>query len=91
MAGTIDGRTGETRPSTRVPWPSTAGGTSPRTAVTSGHAWTAEADEELRDGVELGLTVDELAESLEVPADVIAARLRGLGLEASGAATLGFD
>ena len=63
----------------------------PRTAVTSGHAWTAEADEELRDGVELGLTVGELAESLEVPEDVIAARLRGLGLEASGAATLGFD
>jgi ATP-dependent DNA helicase DinG len=62
-----------------------------RTAVTQGHSWTAEADEELRDGVELGLTVEELAESLELPADVVAARLRGLGLEASGAPRMSFD
>jgi ATP-dependent DNA helicase DinG len=59
--------------------------------VTSGHAWTAESDEELRDGVELGLSLDELAESLELPADVVAARLAGLGLEADGAAKLSFD
>ena len=63
----------------------------PRTAVTQGHAWTAEADEELRDGVELGLSLEELAESLELPQDVIAARLRGLGLEATGAARMSFD
>ncbi len=64
---------------------------SSRTAVTQGHAWTPESDEELRDGVELGLSVPELAESLELPPDVVAARLQGLGLEASGAAVLGFD
>ena len=65
--------------------------TAARTAVTQGHSWTAEADEELRDGVELGLNLEELAESLELPEDVIAARLRGLGLEATGAARMSFD
>ena len=64
---------------------------SSRTAVTQGHAWTPEDDEELRDGVELGLSVGELAESLELPEDVIAARLQGLGLEATGAAKMSFD
>jgi len=62
-----------------------------RTAVTQGHAWTDEEDEELRDGVELGLSVDELSESLEMPADVIAARLAGLGLEVGSGATLSLD
>ena len=64
---------------------------SSRTAVTQGHSWTADADEELRDGVDLGLTLEELAESLELPEDVVAARLRGLGLNASGAARMSFD
>ena len=36
---------------------------SSRTAVTQGHAWTEQEDEELRDGIELGLSLDELAES----------------------------
>ena len=39
---------------------------SPRTAVTLGHAWTAEQDEELRDGVEIGCTLDELADQLDL-------------------------
>jgi ATP-dependent DNA helicase DinG len=64
---------------------------SSRTAVTQGHSWTAQADEELRDGVELGLSLEELAESLEIAQDVVAARLKGLGLEVSGAARLTFD
>ncbi|MGN6636534.1 MAG: ATP-dependent DNA helicase [Oryzihumus sp.] len=64
---------------------------SPRTAVTQGRAWTAEEDEELRDGVDAGLSVEELADHLEVEPDVVAARLSLLGLEASGAATLSFD
>ncbi len=55
---------------------------SARTAVIQGHAWDEGADEELRDGVALGLTSAELAESLELPEDVIEARLLGLGLEA---------
>jgi ATP-dependent DNA helicase DinG len=62
-----------------------------RTAVTAGHAWTPDSDEELRDGVELGLTLAELSESLELPADVVAARLKGLGLEVSGATRMSFD
>ena len=64
---------------------------SSRTAVTHGEAWTEQLDDELRDGVELGLTVDELAESLELPADAVTARLAGLGLEAAGGHTLTFD
>ncbi len=64
---------------------------SSRTAVTQGHAWSEEADEELRDGVELGLTLTELAESLELPEAVVRARLDGLGLAAAAAPTLRFD
>ena len=45
-----------------------------------GHTWTDDADEELRDGVDLGLDLDELSESLELPAAVIEARLAELGL-----------
>ncbi|NHA67831.1 ATP-dependent DNA helicase [Phycicoccus sp. CMS6Z-2] len=64
---------------------------SARTAVTQGHAWSAQEDEELRDGVGLGLTLEELAESMELPPDVVAARLDGLGLEAGADARLTFD
>ena len=64
---------------------------SSRTAVTQGHAWTEQEDEELRDGVELGLNVEELSESLELPMEAIAARLEGLGIEAGTGATLSFD
>jgi ATP-dependent DNA helicase DinG len=64
---------------------------SARTAVTRGHAWTAQEDEELRDGVELGLTAEELAESMELPGEVVRARLDGLGLEPGHGPTLTFD
>ena len=64
---------------------------SSRTAVTDGAGWTPDDDEELREGISLGLSVDELADHLDRTADVVAARLRGLGLEATGAATLSFD
>jgi ATP-dependent DNA helicase DinG len=92
LTGTTMGRTGEDaaehpRPVALDPPPAE----SARTAVTAGHAWTAEADEELRDGVELGLTVEELSESLELPEAVVEARLRGLGLELSPAPRLTFD
>ncbi len=56
---------------------------SPRTAVTLGHAWTAEQDEELRDGVEIGCTLDELAGQLGLDQELVAARLAGLGLVAA--------
>ena len=64
---------------------------SSRTAVTHGHAWTEQEDEELRDGIELGLTLDELAESMELPVEAVSARLGGLGLEAGTGPTLTFD
>ncbi len=64
---------------------------SPRTAVTHGHAWTEQEDEELRDGVELGLSLDELTESMGLSAEVVSARLAGLGLEAGSGPTLTFD
>jgi ATP-dependent DNA helicase DinG len=64
---------------------------SARTAVTQGHAWSVQQDEELRDGVELGLTDEELAESMELPLTAVQARLEGLGLEAGTSPTLGFD
>jgi ATP-dependent DNA helicase DinG len=61
---------------------------SARTAVTQGHAWTPEQDTELREGAELGLTLDELADHLELDDDVILARLRLFGLELSGSGRL---
>jgi ATP-dependent DNA helicase DinG len=63
---------------------------SARTAVTQGHAWTSEQDTELREGVELGLTLDELADHLELDDDVIIARLNLLGLELSGSPKMAF-
>ena len=54
---------------------------SPRTAVTGGHAWTDEQDEELRDGVESGVPLEELCEHLELAPDLVTARLNQLGLE----------
>ncbi len=77
----------DTRPVAVAPPPAPAA----RTAVTQGHPWTDQEDEELRDGVELGLDVEELSESLELPSDVIAARLEGLGLKAGAGSTLSFD
>ena len=63
---------------------------SARTAVTQGHAWTAEQDTELREGAELGLTLDELAEHLELEDDVILARLNLFGLELSDSPRMAF-
>ena len=59
--------------------------------MTLGHPWSDQEDEELRDGVEMGLTVEELAESMEVPEEVIQARLDGLGLTVSTEPQLSFD
>jgi ATP-dependent DNA helicase DinG len=58
---------------------------SARTAVTQGRAWTSAEDEELHEGVDIGLTLDELASHLDLLTDVVAARLTLLGLEASDA------
>jgi len=64
---------------------------SPRTAVTQGRAWTREEDEELRDGVDAGLTLAELADHFELEEPVVAARLSMLGLELSDAPRMSFD
>jgi len=61
-----------------------------RTAVTQGHAWTAEQDTELREAVELGLTLDVLASHLELEDDVIVARLNLFGLELSDSPKMAF-
>ncbi|MEP7331441.1 MAG: ATP-dependent DNA helicase [Terracoccus sp.] len=53
---------------------------SSRTAVTSGHAWTDEQDDELRDAAEAGMALDELLEHFELPEETISARLDQLGL-----------
>jgi ATP-dependent DNA helicase DinG len=58
---------------------------SARTAVTQGRAWTSAEDRELREGIEIGLTLDELASHLDLSDDVVAARLTLLGIEVSDA------
>ncbi len=63
---------------------------SARTAVTQGHAWTSGQDTELREGVDLGLTLEELADHLELEAGVIAARLSLFGLELSDSPKMAF-
>ena len=85
VSGDVDAT--DTRPVAAAPSPAP----SSRTAVTQGHAWTEQEDEELRDGVELGLDVEELSESLEMPSELIAARLEGLGLKAGAGSTRSFD
>ncbi len=57
---------------------------STRTAVTDGRPWSENDDEELREGVEFGLTIEELAEHLEATAEVVARRAAVLGLDVSG-------
>ena len=68
-------RAGAARPpATRASGPMRPAGRRPaarrarrRTAVTGGHAWSDEEDEELRDGAELGLTLAELADQPRAP------------------------
>ncbi len=42
--------------------------------------WSAEDDEELSDGLSLGLDVDELADHLDRPVEDVRARIDQLGL-----------
>ena len=53
---------------------------STRTAVTQGHAWTEDQDEELREGLEMDLEIEEIAEHLDLPVEVIRQRSEALGL-----------
>ncbi|MDQ1484118.1 MAG: ATP-dependent helicase DinG [Actinomycetota bacterium] len=61
---------------------------SARTAVTQGHAWTPDQDTELREGVELGLTLDELADHLDLEDEVVVARVHLFGLQLSDSPTI---
>jgi ATP-dependent DNA helicase DinG len=54
-----------------------------RTAVVLGRAWTAEDDTLLREGIDLGCTLDDLADQFECEPDVVQARLDDLGLTAA--------
>ncbi|WP_435199034.1 ATP-dependent DNA helicase [Janibacter sp. GS2] len=51
-----------------------------RTAVTQGEGWSVQDDDELRDGVDLGLPLEELAASLDRDEAVVTARATALGL-----------
>ncbi|KRE37923.1 ATP-dependent helicase [Janibacter sp. Soil728] len=51
-----------------------------RTAVVKGEGWSAQDDDELRDGAELGLPLEELAASLHRVESAVVARAKTLGL-----------
>ena len=51
--------------------------------MTLGEAWSEQEDEELRDGIDLGLDAVTIADQLEKPVEVIEARIATLGLMVS--------
>ncbi|WP_460461401.1 hypothetical protein, partial [Angustibacter peucedani] len=53
-----------------------------RTAVVGGRAWTTDDDALLREGVDLGCSVDDLADQFECEVEVVELRLDALGLTA---------
>lgn len=55
-----------------------------RGGVVHGQAWSRADDDELREGVGLGLTLDELADHMERDVDAVSARLGALGLRVTG-------
>lgn len=58
--------------------PGPAGGA--RTAVVQGDGWSVQDDDELRDGVDLNLSLEELAASLDRSESAVVARAQALGL-----------
>ncbi|QBF45619.1 ATP-dependent DNA helicase [Janibacter limosus] len=62
----------------KVTDPGTAG--SVRTAVVQGDGWSVQDDDELRDGADLGLPLEELAASLDREESAVVARAKTLGL-----------
>ncbi|WP_426566596.1 ATP-dependent DNA helicase [Angustibacter sp. McL0619] len=55
---------------------------SSRTGVVQGRAWTAQDDTTMCEGVELGCTVEDLADQFDCEVEVVEARLDALGLDA---------
>ena len=51
-----------------------------RTAVVQGEGWSAQDDDELRDGVDLGLPLEEIAASLDREEAAVTARATALGI-----------
>jgi ATP-dependent DNA helicase DinG len=81
-------------PSTSEPGPATSTGGSPtptstRTAVVAGRAWSAVEDEQLREGVQVGCTVEDLADQFECEPATVAMRLAMLNLAAPSEADVG--
>ena len=54
-----------------------------RTAVTRGEAWSEQEDEELHDGLDIGLDPITIAEQLEKSVEAVTARIAALGLTVS--------
>ena len=54
-----------------------------RTAVTLGEGWSEQEDEELADGLDLGLDAATIAEQLEKSVEAVTARIAALGLTLS--------
>lgn len=54
-----------------------------RTAVTLGEGWSEQEDEELADGLDLGLDAATIAEQLEKSVEAVTARIAALGLTMS--------
>ncbi|WP_308191409.1 ATP-dependent DNA helicase [Arsenicicoccus bolidensis] len=76
------------RPSATEPHPAPP---STRTAVTSGHPWTDDEDTELREGIDAGLSLDELADHFELEPEVVEARLATLKLSLQPQSGFTFD
>ena len=62
---------------------------STRTAVVQGRAWSAVEDQQLREGVEFGCTVEDLADQFDCEPATIAMRLAMLNLAAPSEADAG--
>jgi ATP-dependent DNA helicase DinG len=63
--------------------------TSTRTAVVQGRAWSAAEDDQLREGVQFGCTVEDLADQFDCEPATIAMRLAMLSLAAPSEADPG--
>ncbi len=56
-----------------------------RTAVVQGRAWTSEQDQQLREGVHFGCTLEDLADQFDAEVPAVAMRLAMLGIAAPSA------
>ena len=71
---------GRTAPDRRPVAPDPPAAEGARSAVTQGHPWTPEQDQELREGLDDGVDLDTLAEHFEIPVELVTQRAQALGL-----------